>query len=254
MDSDPNRSASATSRRSRRPRRLARLAVASAVVALAALAVFHRPIFLGNVGEVAPGRVYRCSQPKGNLDALLASLRPGSILNLRGGSYADDWYLAEVRASDRLGIDFYDFPMEATRRPSRSELLTLIDVIDRCRYPLLIHCKSGADRTGLASALALMLLEGRPPDRAREQFSISYGHVPIGGPERLHEPLIEYEQWLSAEGRSHSPALFRGWVERHYRDEGPPETGTSPSSPLEPGSRMGPPSEWLAKWGRASRG
>lgn len=249
MDLGPNRPASVAARRSRR---LARLAVGLAVIAAAALATFHRPIFLGNVGEVAPGRVYRCSQPRGNLDGLLDSLRPRSILNLRGGSYADDWYLAEVQASDRLGIDFYDFPMEATRRPSRAELLTLIDLIGRCRYPLLIHCKSGADRTGLASALALMLLEGRPPGQAREQFSISFGHVPIGGPERLHEPLIEYEQWLSAGGRTHSPALFREWVERHYRDEEPSEP--APFSPLEPGSRMGPPSEWLAKWGRASRG
>jgi hypothetical protein len=253
VESDLNRPAATPTRRSRRLRRLSRLGIVLAAVGLVAVGVFHRPIFLGNVGEVFPGRVYRCSQPKGNLVELLDDLRPGSILNLRGGSYADSWYLAEVEAADRLGIDFYDFPMTATRRPSRAELLTLIDLIGRCRYPLLIHCKSGSDRTGLASALVLMLLDGQPPDRAREQFSILYGHVPIGGPEHLHEPLLEYEDWLVSEGHPHAPARFREWVERHYRDE---ESGgeSAPFSPLQPGSRMGPPPEWLAEGRRASRG
>ena len=50
------------------------------------------------------GAVYRCAQPKGNLPDLIAECRPRSILNLRGGSYRDDWYDAEVRAG-RAGRD-----------------------------------------------------------------------------------------------------------------------------------------------------
>ncbi|RUL81172.1 protein tyrosine phosphatase [Tautonia sociabilis] len=213
-------------------------------MAAAAAGVFHRPLLLGNVGEVDPGRVYRCAQPKGNLAELLESYRPGSVLNLRGGSYADSWYADEVEATDRLGIDFYDFPMSATRRPSRAELLALIDLLERCRYPLLIHCKSGADRTGLVSGLYLMVVVGRPPEEALEAFSLRYGHVPIGGPERLHEPFEEYRDWLKAEGREHSPERFRSWVDREYRDDDPNAPRTI--APLRPGPRMGPPPSGLA--------
>jgi protein tyrosine/serine phosphatase len=221
------------------------VAVVLLVLAVASTAVLYRPIFLGNVAAVEPGKVYRCAQPKANLDELIAELRPGSILNLRGGWYTDDWYAAEVEATEQSGIDFYDFPMKATRRPSRAELLTLIDLLDRCRYPLVIHCKSGADRTGLASALYRLVVLGHSPDEALEEFSIFYSHIPLAGPERLHAPFKEYRDWLQAEGKVHDPSLFRDWVARHFRDE-QPAAESEPIAPLEPGPRMGPPPASLA--------
>ena len=236
--------------RSRRRTRWIRAAVALALTLIVLGAVFHRPLLQGNVGTVAPGLVYRCAQPKGNLDILLETYRPRSILNLRGGSYADGWYAAEVHAADRLGIDFYDFPIQATRRPSRAELLTLIDLMRRCRYPLLIHCKSGADRTGLAGAVYLLTRQGADPERALGAFSIAYGHVPIGGPQRLHEPIEEYRDWLNAQGRPHRPGLFRDWVAREYRDEG----RAGPIRPLRPGPRMGPMPARLAEGRATDRG
>jgi hypothetical protein len=42
--------------------------------------------------------------------------------------------------------------------------------------PALIHCKSGADRTGLAAGIWL-LLQGRPVQEALAQLSLRHGHV-----------------------------------------------------------------------------
>ena len=84
-------------------------------------------------------------------------------------------------------------PRGAPRGASCSRLL---DLFDSCRYPLLIHCKSGADRTGLASGLYLMARRGVPPGEALRAFSVLHGHFPIGGPEHLHEPIEEYAAWL----------------------------------------------------------
>ncbi|WP_315852060.1 tyrosine-protein phosphatase [Tautonia rosea] len=245
MESD--RPQQTSDRRARRLGRLKRVAVVLFLLAVVSATVFYRPLFLGNVAAVEPGKVYRCAQPKGNLDDLIAELQPGSILNLRGGSYTDSWYAAEVEATEQAGIDFYDFPMKATRRPSRAELLTLIDLLDRCRYPLVIHCKSGADRTGLASALYRLMVLGESPDEALEEFSIFYSHIPLAGPERLHEPFKEYRDWLQAEGKTHEPPVFRDWVAQHFRDEGAADA--APIIPLKPGSRMGPPPAWLATKG-----
>ena len=94
---------------------------------------------------------------------------------------------------------FYDLPLAATRRPTRRELLFLIDLLDRCPYPLLIHCKSGADRTGLASALYLMVKRNQPPELAENALALEFGHVPFLGTEHLHEPLHEYAAWLKAD-------------------------------------------------------
>ncbi len=156
-----------------------------------------------------------------------------SILNLRGGKPADSWYADEVKASRESGVAFYDFPLSATRRPTRGELLVLIDTLRSCEYPLLIHCKSGADRTGLASALYLMTRRGVPPDRAEDAFTLEYGHVPLFGPEHLHEPLDEYAAWLAAHGLAHTPERFRDWVRNEY--ESP--DGPADPPPLKPGPR-----------------
>ena len=204
-----------------------RRAPASALVALFVCALglvweVRRPLFWRNLGVVEPGRVIRSAQPTSQLPELVREYHLKSILNLRGGSPSDWWYEAEVRTVRESGLSFYDLPLSATRRPLRLELLRLIDVLRQCPYPLLIHCKSGADRTGLASALYLMLQRGEAPKQAAGAFSIAFGHIPLGGPEHLHEPLDEYAAWLKANGLSHSPERFRDWVQNDYRAADPP--------------------------------
>ncbi len=220
-----------------RRRRVRRLALATTtalvVLALSLCWTFRRPWFQGNLGTVDAGRVIRSAQPTDQLPAWIRDYGLRSILNLRGGSKADWWYDAEVKATVAGGVSFYDFPLSATRRPSRRELLVLIDTLENCPYPLLIHCKSGADRTGLASALYLMVRRGTPPEEAEKAFTLEHGHVPLGGTEHLHEPLNEYAAWLAAHGLSHSPDRFRGWVKSEYIS---PDGAVDPA-PLEPGPR-----------------
>ena len=224
-------------RRSRR-----RWIVAGVVLVLATgfSATFHRFLFLGNVGVVVEGKVYRSAQPRHNVGALVNDYKLGSILNLRGGSEKNDWYVAEVADSRSLGVELYDFPMSAVRRPRRRDLLTILDVLDRCRYPLLIHCKSGSDRTGLAVGLYLMAKQGEPPERAEQAFSLSFGHVAIGGPQHLHEPFDEYAAWLSRQRLKHSPERLRDWIKQEYQADDPQVD----PPPIEPGPRhRGEPAE-----------
>jgi protein tyrosine phosphatase (PTP) superfamily phosphohydrolase (DUF442 family) len=186
------------------------------MIIIAVTVTFRNPWFFGNFGVVDPGRVYRSAQPDGELRRLIARHHLASVLNLRGGTQDDPWYVEEVRATRDAGIELYDLPMSATRRPQRRELLILLNVFEQCSYPLLIHCKSGSDRTGLAAALYQMSQKGAPPEQALRAFSLHYGHVPLLGPEHLHEPLDEYAAWLKEHGQPHSPARLRFWVDRLY--------------------------------------
>lgn len=43
--------------------------------------------------------------------------------------------------------------------------------------PLLIHCESGADRSGLAAALYLAAISGAGEEVAEEQLGLKYGHI-----------------------------------------------------------------------------
>ncbi len=217
-----------------RRRRCLQVAAMVGVVGFVAVAVlFRNPWLRGNHGVVAPGLVYRSAQPVGDWPARVRDEHLATVLNLRGGSESDPWYRAEVEATRQLGVAFYDLPMSATVRPTRRQLLTVLDLLDRCRYPLLIHCKSGSDRTGLVSALYLMSREGQPPEAAEAAFSVYYGHVPLLGTRHLHEPLHEYAAFLVRTQLPHSAARFRTWVERDYQADDP----TGPVEPIAAGPR-----------------
>jgi protein tyrosine/serine phosphatase len=195
---------------------------------------FRNPWFNGNLGVVDEGLVYRSAQPLGGLPGLVAEKRIATVLNLRGGSDKDPWYAAEVDATRRLGVDFYDLPLVATVRPSRSQLLTVLELLDRCKYPLLIHCKSGSDRTGLVSGLYMMSRRDTPPERAEAAFSLYYGHVPILGTRHLHEPFREYAEWLKSRQLIHDPERFRNWVAHEYRAD----DALAEVVPISPGPRI----------------
>lgn len=220
--------------RSSRGKRLRGIAAGFLLLSLLFALGFRGLLFQGNFGVVDPGRAYRSAQPTTGLALLLQERRLGSVLNLRGGSPRDSWYANEVRACRAAGVDFYDLSLSATARPGRRDLLQLIDVFQQCRYPLLIHCKSGSDRTGLASALYRMVVLGQGPRQALASFAIAYGHVPLFGTQRLHEPINEYQAWLVAKGLTHSPERFRDWVAQDYHSVDP----TTEPPPLEPGTRV----------------
>jgi hypothetical protein len=207
-----------------------RILVIAVVLALLFFGGFYGFFFRNNFGVVEAGRVYRSAQPKSELKSVLAMYRIATVLNLRGGSKSDWWYADEVKAT--RDIDFFDFPLSAERRPSRNELLKLVDLFQRCKYPLLIHCKSGSDRTGLACALYLLCERQQPPNEAVKAFSLKYGHVPLNGPQHLHEPLDEYSAWLAAHALAHTPATFVDWLRREYRS-----TDVAKFTPLQPGPR-----------------
>ena len=163
----------------------------------------------------------RSAQPSEDLADWIRDYNLASILNLRGGSPADAWYTHEVKTAAENDVAFFDYPMQATRRPLRRDLLTLIDFLQSAPYPLLVHCKHGADRTGLAVALYRMVRLDEPPELAMNAFSIFHGHIPIAGTGRLHEPLNEYAKWLSDHRLPHSPDRFRNWVRDEYQSDEP---------------------------------
>jgi protein tyrosine phosphatase (PTP) superfamily phosphohydrolase (DUF442 family) len=129
-----------------------------------------------NFHQIAPG-VYRSNQPSGRqLEAINRRLGLRSVVNLRGKS-KQSFYLFEAEICSKRAIHLIDLPMSATLALSRDKLERLIDVLQTAERPMLIHCKSGADRTGLAAVLYLLLIEKRPFAEARRQLSLSYLHV-----------------------------------------------------------------------------
>ena len=133
----------------------------------------------GNFHTVIPGEFYRSGQPSGaDIAAYKAKYGIKTIINLRGGPRRSKWYREEVETAQRLGIahfNFYMSPRHIFRPYKAKELLALFEKAEK---PILIHCRAGADRSGLASALYLVAT-GRGEEAADKQVSLRYGHVGV---------------------------------------------------------------------------
>jgi protein tyrosine phosphatase (PTP) superfamily phosphohydrolase (DUF442 family) len=175
-------------------------------------------IFVGrNFHVVVPGRVYRCAQQsEGGLEQLIAERGIRTVINLRGCGAPWPWYLDECRATAHADVDQEDICLSSARLPSVHELRHLVEVLDHTEYPVLLHCRRGADRTGLASAVVLLLQTDISLDQARRQLSWRYGHVALGHAAFLDRFFDLYAAWLQAEGRTHSRESFRRWAEQAY--------------------------------------
>lgn len=134
-----------------------------------------------NFYQVTDEPIYRSGQPTGDeLRAFITKYGIRSVINLRGTNHGSGWYEDEVRVTQELGAVHYDYAISANRELSDEEIAKILDIMRQAPKPILIHCKSGADRTSLIAALYLFS-QGRSAEEASAQFSILYGHFPYFG-------------------------------------------------------------------------
>lgn len=200
------------------PRRIVRL---TATAALLGVGLYLLRMYAGtNEHVVLPGRVYRSAQPSGpRLAELIRDENIRTVLNLRGTAQPVNlpragWYRAEAEATHAGGASLEDVTLSAFLLPPPAELRRAIDVLDHAEAPILLHCKQGADRTGLISGVALLLYSDATLNAARRQLWPTYGHFPVGRTVAMDDFFDRYEAWLA--GRSHAPALFREWATTVY--------------------------------------
>lgn len=163
-----------------------------------------------NFAEVARD-VYRSNQPSPKaLREIHEKVGLKSVLNLRGVS-RQSFYLFEKEECEALGLRLVDISLSATKAPSRTHLLHLIKLLDEIPKPVLIHCKSGADRTGLAAAVYLLVHGKRPIEEAKRQLSMRFVHVKHSAAGILDHLLQTYERDHAKTG-----IAFADWVATVY--------------------------------------
>ncbi|WP_245419637.1 dual specificity protein phosphatase family protein [Phyllobacterium salinisoli] len=134
----------------------------------------------GNFHTIVAGEAYRSAQPtSAEIDAYAKQYGIKTIINLRGASPNAPWYKAETAEAAKLGITHIDFNMSAGKQLSKARAEQIIAVLDKAEKPLLIHCKAGADRSGLVSALYLAAVRKTGEAAAERQISIRYGHFSL---------------------------------------------------------------------------
>lgn len=162
-----------------------------------------------NFAEVLPGRLYRSNHPTpSHLRAAAKRLHLRTLINLRGPRFCGSDKLSRETAA-LLGLDHVDMAFESRGAPHRDRILRFADLWHSLRFPALMHCKSGADRAGLASGLAIMF-DGGTAQAALAQLSWRFGHFNRARTGVLDAFFIRYEE--QAEGRM----PFLTWVATEY--------------------------------------
>lgn len=155
-------------------------------------------------------QAWRSAQP--NPWQLAAFARRGgrTVVSLRNGRNFGSLPL-ELEACHRLGLAFHVAVFRSRRLPSVEDLRAFEALLQRIEYPVLFHCKSGADRSGFAAALYLMLVEDRPAAEARRQLSLRYGHLSGAATGVLDAFFHAYER-----DTAETPMPLMEWVETRY--------------------------------------
>jgi len=180
-----------------------------------------------NYAQVAPG-VYRSNHPDHARFKAYAEQGIKTILNLRGAA-KQPHYLFEVESCDQLGLTLVDIKMSARKAPPLKALQKLLAAFETNEKPFLMHCKSGADRTGLAAALYLMVIEGQPLDVARRQLSFRFLHI-----RRTSTGILDHFFDVYAARNAESPIAITDWINTEYDPDALTQSFAAKQAALKP--------------------
>ena len=169
---------------------------------------FIRAIY-SNCHQVSP-ELWRASQPSPTHIRRFARRGIRTIVNLRGASDTGSYRLEAAACRDH-GLALVDFSLNSRDTPLKEKLHGAGALFEEIAYPALLHCKSGADRAGLMSALYLILRQGRPVDEAMRQLSLRYGHIKQAKTGILDFFFATYRGYAAE-----TPIHFLDWVDTVY--------------------------------------
>ena len=162
-----------------------------------------------NLHQIAPG-VWRSNQPGPARIARYARMGIRSIISLRGFNQKS-YHLFEEEACARHGITLHKVVLRSRDMVDAKNMLDLLDLFKTAERPFLMHCKSGADRAGLASALYVLAEGSGDIDEAKEQLSFKYLHLKNDSTGIIDMFLQAFEEDHRATGIG-----IRAWIETRY--------------------------------------
>lgn len=130
-----------------------------------------------NFHEIVPSKVYRSGELRN--DKLIENIKKyniKTIIDLRKGSdHNKRTELREENIAKNLGISYQWIPMVGSNTKQHKAIEKLISLSESIEEPILIHCSSGTHRSGVITAIWLMIKEEVSPEKAAEQLSPKFG-------------------------------------------------------------------------------
>ncbi|HIE40429.1 MAG TPA: protein-tyrosine-phosphatase [Thiomicrorhabdus sp.] len=158
---------------------------------------------------------FRSNHPSaGFLQKLQQKHQLKTVISMRKANKSGS-YLLEKEACDKYGITLINHPMSSRKLPKPEMIVAAKALFKTAQYPILIHCKSGADRAGLMSVLYMYFIQKQPMEQAVKQLSMKYGHFRWADTGKLDFFFDAFFQYQS----QHPSIEFLEWVTTVYNRE-----------------------------------
>jgi len=139
-----------------------------------------------------------------------------SVLSLRGPEVHVGTNRLEWEACAETGLKIVHLPLGSRSPPERGQVLRLMELFETLERPLLVHCKSGADRAGMVSVMFLATQKGIPLEAAMHEMDFwRHGHLKQAKTGVLDHFFEAYQSIRDSPGPLHGIG-FMDWVRDHY--------------------------------------
>ena len=157
--------------------------------------------------------VYRANQPSPSHLRSYKDRGIKAVLNLRGFTQ-QSYALFEEDSCKNLGLDLISVPFSGSSAPQPEKLLEIIDLMDKIPKPFVLHCKSGADRAGLVSAMYLIVQKKLSVTEAKKQLSFKYLHLDF-----TKTGILDYIFDVFSERLKIENIDFLDWIKQEYHSD-----------------------------------
>lgn len=122
---------------------------------------------------------YRSSQPTMcQLRGIVKKYGIKTVVNLKGENRNSGYFLLERQTCSKLGVTMVNHTIYSRQMPDLADVREARKMLERVAYPILLHCKAGADRAGIISTFYKYFIEKRPMEECIRQLDFwRYGHV-----------------------------------------------------------------------------
>ena len=165
-----------------------------------------------NVHVVIPDKIYRAAQlNQQEWETYTQKYHFKTIINLRGPWPSNSWYRIEKNFAKKNHIHYYSIYFLAYELPNKNNLRKLVHVLLTAPKPLVFHCEGGADRTGMAAAISVILFD-KHATIAQIKYQDSWHYNAISRKTIGYQVLRNYFAWLKQHHDTLSKNSFLKWL------------------------------------------
>jgi protein tyrosine/serine phosphatase len=182
------------------------VAVAALLVAWATVAIYRNQVRYNlwprNFGIVEEGKIYRAGeQNPGMLRHLVERYKIKTIVDLGAYDSNPRGERQEVLAAKALNVERFEFPLKGDGTGDPNNYVKALHVItDSTKQPVLVHCSTGAQRTGGCIVLYRVATQGKTVEQVYAE-TLQYKHDPADNP-NLRPYLDKWAAEISRSFRS----------------------------------------------------